>query len=429
MEAVAAIVAAPSRPAVGRIVVASLVGLAAFVFFAFLSAPAMSWVNADHDVADTLWSTRVFGLQHPTGAPLYTLLGWLVSRGSPTWDEQAHRLAVALSAFPAAIIAAILSYRTRGILAAMLLMASGVFLSQAIVPKYYPLVALFVLLQWLTKRTPWFWPVSLAGIAVHHIPGMAFLFLVVWRWRHGESVWPTPLVLLGTLGVYWSYWRFAAQPPTLVGWKDVDFLRYMGGQRFLFMGLSPYPFGPFMARLRDAALMIPASLGLGLLLLRWSSDRWLLALAGLLALHYLTELDPHTYTYLTPAIVLAILAACEADLPWDAIPVRILAAMVAGGMMLWNVSHYDIGRNLDPSPTVAQQVYAQFAALPDGSIVDSKWVGPWDFMPFLFNGRIITRLDDDPRRAELIPTVCATEMDMDRLWAHFVPRLLNAACD
>ena len=75
-----------------------LVGLAAFVYFAWMATPDLTFANADQDLADTLWSTRVFGLQHPSGSPLYTTLGWLVTRGVTDWGVQAHLLAVELAA-------------------------------------------------------------------------------------------------------------------------------------------------------------------------------------------------------------------------------------------------------------------------------------------------------------------------------------------
>ena len=71
-----------------------IVGLAAFAYFAWLATPGLTFVGVDHDISDTLWAGKVWGLQHPTGSPVYTSVSWVVARFTPTWDAEAHWLEI-----------------------------------------------------------------------------------------------------------------------------------------------------------------------------------------------------------------------------------------------------------------------------------------------------------------------------------------------
>ncbi|MFH0778491.1 MAG: DUF2723 domain-containing protein [Candidatus Eisenbacteria bacterium] len=129
------------------IVVLSLV----VIVYVHTSALSVSWKNFSEDSGDLLAASYILGIPHPTGYPVYVLLGrlfTLVMPGSP-----AFRVAL-LSIFPAAL-AALLLFRaitklvegTEGLFAGLLgslsLAFSLHFWSQAVVAEVYSLHAFF----------------------------------------------------------------------------------------------------------------------------------------------------------------------------------------------------------------------------------------------------------------------------------------------
>ncbi len=226
---------APARGVVGvlraglwarrDLAVAAALALAAFALYASTLLPGVG----GGDTAEFQRVGPTLGLAHPSGYPLYTLLGWLWSQlplgGTPAW--RMNLLSAALAAL--ALVALYACGRALGQRppaaagAAAALGASLTFWSQATVAEVYALALLLqallflALLCWRAGRLP-LWPAALAvGLALAHhltvallLPGTA-LFLLLARGERRAAAPPlarpvprllTPLCLLLPLLLY-----------------------------------------------------------------------------------------------------------------------------------------------------------------------------------------------------------------------------------
>lgn len=358
-----------------------LIFLASFAYFTFLSAVDISWVHGDHDVGDTVWATHVWGLAHPQGAPLYVTLGYFLTGWQEDIAHRAQTLAVFLSALPSAIIACILYAKTKNLIAPVLFCASMIVVAQSTVPKYYPLVSLLILLQWLNKDSSKAFSVwSFFGLILHHLNVFAWFYLLVYRATHKLSWKKELLIMLPAAAVYYGYWAFSERPPSEVGWSESTFRGYLGGQGFLLMGLSVLYPGEVWRRLQDVFWIGLPSIGMGLLMLPFLKDRWLLGLAGIFSVHYALNLDPHTYTYLMPAMTLLFLGLGQ--LQWPAYPKK-AALVVSAVLIVWNGLMMDIGRTLDPEPTAARHFLEELKTIPKESTIYVGDAGWFDLTGFL----------------------------------------------
>ena len=149
------------------------------------------------DTAELQWVVPTLGLAHPTGYPLYTILGWLWCQlplgGTPAWRTNLF------SAFAAALAIGTVYQAARAIgqarlvaaAAALALATSLTFWSQATIAEVYGLAALLqallilALLRWRAGVWP-LWPIGLLvglGLAHHRsvvlmLPGaLAFMLI------------------------------------------------------------------------------------------------------------------------------------------------------------------------------------------------------------------------------------------------------------
>ena len=154
------------------------------------------------DTAEFQRVAPTLGVPHPTGYPLYTMLGWLWSRlplgGTPAWRMNLFSASMAALAVGVLFLAARALGQARVVAAAvaLTLAVSFTFWSQATIAEVYALAALIqallilALLRWRRGRNPDVgrgWPLWVAGLLLglglaHHrtiilmIPG-AVLFL------------------------------------------------------------------------------------------------------------------------------------------------------------------------------------------------------------------------------------------------------------
>jgi hypothetical protein len=155
------------------------------------------------DTAEFQRVLPTLGVAHPTGYPLYTILGWLWSwlpLGTPAWRTSLFSAFTAALAVAALYVVARALGQARGVAAAaaLALACSRTFWSQATVAEVYALAALIqallllALLRWRAGR----WPLWLAGLMIglglaHHrtivlmIPG-ALLFVLISHGEHSE---------------------------------------------------------------------------------------------------------------------------------------------------------------------------------------------------------------------------------------------------
>lgn len=166
-----------------------LLALAALALYGATLAPSVATVFDDSLEFQVVLPT--LGIAHPTGYPLYTLLGWVWSRGLPVGDL-AYRVNL-LSALAAALTVGLLYLLARRLdaarwaaaLAAALFAISPVWWSQATVAEVYTLHGLFVALILLLTLLHHPRAVALAcGLALTHhrtalllLPGAAIALL------------------------------------------------------------------------------------------------------------------------------------------------------------------------------------------------------------------------------------------------------------
>ena len=152
------------------------------------------------DTAEFQRVAPTLGVAHPTGYPLYTMLGWLWSwlplGGTPAWRMNLFSACTAALAVGALFLAARALGQSRLVaaMAALTLAVSSTFWSQATIAEVYALAALIqallilALLRWRQGR----WPLWVAGLLLglglaHHrtiilmIPGA----LVFWGLEAG----------------------------------------------------------------------------------------------------------------------------------------------------------------------------------------------------------------------------------------------------
>ena len=253
---------------------------------------------------------------HPTGYPLYTLLGWLWSwlpLGTVAWRISLFSAAAAALAVGALFGVARASGQSAPVAAgaALALAASRTFWSQATIAEVYALAALIqallllALLRWRAGRWPLWAAGLLAGLGLAHhrtiilmFPGaLAFVLLALWQGRAGpRPLWRELALAVGALvagALLYLYLPLRA-PAWLDSWRTL--LRVIAGSDALgvWLGVNE-PWRVAAEHLRElwARLILPqfsplgvalAALGLARLARR---DR---ALAALLALGYLVTL-------------------------------------------------------------------------------------------------------------------------------------------
>ena len=330
--------------------------LVSFAYLAFMAAPDVTWINTDSDAGTYLWSTKNLGLSHPTGAPLYNIVGHFLTLGTDDIATRAYILSL-LSAFTSALTAMILWLETRKFIAPAIFLAVGLVVSQStIIETYGPITLTMVLLYyWRDKR--WLFLVAgIAAIGLHHLAGLALLPLVVYRRK-----WSDLLLLTGAL--WYSYFWLAVRPAE-VFWAHSPFMKYFFSQNFLLGGLDPSEDG--WLRIQDFTLMFFGGLGITALLLPKVKDKLLWILIAGPFLYYATNLAPQTYVYAMPGF--AFIAIAVSKIKMGRMWRQALAVQVAV-LLLFNLGHYDIGRNLDPSPTSARAYLQDLENLPKGSVV------------------------------------------------------------
>jgi hypothetical protein len=172
------------------------VGLVALALYLATLLPGIG----SGDTAEFQRVAPTLGVAHPTGYPLYTMLGWLWSLlplgGTPAWRMNLFSASTAALAVGTLFLAARALGQSRAIAAAaaLALATSLTFWSQATIAEVYALAALLqallllALLRWRQGRWP-FWVAGLAlglGLAHHRtiilmIPGA----LVFWGLEAG----------------------------------------------------------------------------------------------------------------------------------------------------------------------------------------------------------------------------------------------------
>lgn len=198
--------------------IAVALGALAFALYARTAAPSVATVFDDSLELQVV--TYTLGIAHPTGYPLYTLLGWLVTRAP--WGEPAFRVNLLSGIFAAVAVSAVYGlcrqlwcHRLAAITGAVALALSPVFWSQATIAEVYTLHAAFLaVVLWAALRTgavqedvgqAWRRARLLAlvyglSLAHHRMSWLLAPVLVAYLWRvFGRSLSPRRWLTLGLL--------------------------------------------------------------------------------------------------------------------------------------------------------------------------------------------------------------------------------------
>ncbi|MCJ7761443.1 DUF2723 domain-containing protein, partial [Candidatus Bathyarchaeota archaeon] len=132
------------RTATCLVIVAVAIG-----YYAILAAKQWTWMFVSGDSGDWLASSTIWMTPQPFGSPLYVMLGQFLNLFP---GDLVIKMTMMLSVLPAAITVAVvyLIVRARGhgqklaLLGSGILLACGIFLSQATVLEEYTLASMFV---------------------------------------------------------------------------------------------------------------------------------------------------------------------------------------------------------------------------------------------------------------------------------------------
>lgn len=338
-----------------------LVAVLSTAYFVYLAAPDVTWINTDADAGIYLWSTKNLGLSHPTGAPIYNMVGHVLTLGAQTLQAQAHILSL-FSALAAAATSTILYLITRRFVAPIVFMASGLVVSQAYIIETYSLTTLLMVLLYYTKDKKWSYrTIGIISVGVHHLAGLALLPISFYRWKkYGIIDWQ-----ILPMGAFWYiYYIFAIRPDA--AWSKVSWSSYFFSQGFLTGGIDP---SVLLERGAEAVAVIVGSFSiLVIVVLLKSKDALLNWLILLPVLYYVTNLAPQTYVYTMPTFAFGAIAIARLEIG----PIlRPLVYTSLATLLIFNLLFSDIGspNSVDPSPTTARQYIEQLEALPEGSVV------------------------------------------------------------
>lgn len=359
--------------------VSGLIFLLALAYFASMLPRDITWVSVGSDSPDYLIASKYFRIAHPTGEPLYTLLGAAWLRIIP-WGSEWWRFSLMSAVFSAGT-AALLYAATRRIVAPLAYLASGVVVSQSSIIELYAPVTFFIVLGWWLHeqghRAAGYAVIGL-GLAVHHLAGFMWIGLIAKDYIEHKPL-RTALWSI-VVGLPWYLYIPLVNRPPFISISGTDiwaYKRFFLAQGGLLGGLAIMTerfavSEDFRERVWDLTRIVLA-LGPGLIALvlavRGAIPRkamLLPVLIGVITLYWFTDLDPRTYTYMmVPMALTVVLVGRLSAYPQITRAVTVFCA----GMMVVNLFLYDIGgRWTDPNHS-AEAFRAELRALPEGSVV------------------------------------------------------------
>ncbi|MGD9892909.1 MAG: DUF2723 domain-containing protein [Dehalococcoidia bacterium] len=242
-------------PIAGAVAGAVVVSL---VLYLVTMPPTITWWFGGSDSGELISAAEAFGIAHPTGYPLFVLLGFLATR-IPAGDiaERVNAMNAVIGALGAGGIVLTVVTLTDGrdarlvfrlavaVAAALAVATSGLYWSQAIIGEVYILQAALsalVLLVWARPRVHPLLRGAAHGLALtNHLTAIIFLAAALatvarpWRpLRRTAALWFAAGVL-APLGLYLVLPIRAAQDP-VAAWSDLgsvgEFLSHVTGQQY-----------------------------------------------------------------------------------------------------------------------------------------------------------------------------------------------------
>ena len=321
------------------------------------------------------------------GSPLYVFLGHFLNLFP---GDLALKMALVLSSLPAAItvvmvylIASKITNRTAlSIIASVIVLGCGIFLTQSTVLEEYALATLFLTVAfWFYLNGSWKLTALFLGLgtAVHFIiVPVAILWLIVERSRWRQMMKPLGVyILVGLVPyLYIPILMMLQAPPVTAGYFSWDSIsRYFTDTGGIVIGtISIYD---FPLRIGHYLQLLVTCFGLALAPLAYyfwkhrhgyNRIMWIIiATVGFFTWYYVTSLDPVTwtfYTLATPFIAIGVVIALNHLKRTHLVAVGLVAVMlmVSNGVFL-NGAYL---AKIDPEP---REYVEELRELPDGSAV------------------------------------------------------------
>ncbi len=356
-------------------VVLGLIFVSSLLYLLTMTATQSTWINADHDGNNYVMGAKYLVLTHPTGAPLFNLINWVLIR-LPLLETDYFRLAL-WSAVASAGTATLLFHMTKRILAPGIFLAAGVVVSQSTIVETYALITFVMLLAYYLRTKGHFRASYILlglGLAIHHLPLWQAIIFLADDYLRKNSLKNFFWIFVAL--PFYAYIPLANREPYL--WTNGEsvraYLDYFGAQSGLIMGLAVVPSANLLMRISDISILFITGFGAALPILflatlsGFKKKQWVLPiLVWTFALYYFTMVTGTAYIYILPTMAFGVLLI--ARYPIGGV-VRAVVVIFLGFTMLWNLNHYDIGNNLDAELS-ATNFYEQVIQLPDNSVVYS----------------------------------------------------------
>jgi len=360
-----------------------IIALTSFAYYALLSSKTLTIVFAGEDAAGWLANGNWWMVAQPMGSPLYVFAQHLVAILP---GNQVILATILLSCLPSAISTGLVyscTYKLTekkkfGVIAALALMASAIFLSQSTIIEEYALAGMFVTLAvWFKingkEKSVWL-ALGLASAVHFLIAIVSLIWFIVDAKEYRRNLRALPIYLAcGALPYSYVFILMAMDTPrTAAGSLDWQSLGeyFMGPAGRITGAISIYDFG---GRLRDAGIILLTALGIGLIplavgLKKGFAHKWLIFCPVVfLLVFWLTSFDRNNWTFLTMCMpIVAIFIG------WGLSRMKRshIAYVTIGTCVLLVTNSFMFNSNmLAQEYPVAQQTMNEIIKLPDRSVV------------------------------------------------------------
>lgn len=362
-----------------------LIFLGAFIPLVICCTPDFTWANTDADAFTYYSAAKYFDISHPTGAPLFNLINYLIIRfplGSEFWR-------LAMVSVIASSITCVLLFRIckklgldnkKSLIAPAIFITSGIVVSQSTIVETYALATMLMVLIYylhICKKNVIKYLVAGVALAIHPTTIFVTIPLLISDWWNSGKDLKLSARNIGCLLVgapFYAYIFFANDAPYvwIAGYEVKDYLRYFMGQTGMIGGLSVIPTDPLIRRLQDSALILLGNLTIAIPFIILSiknrikaRDFLLVTLFVVPIVYYFTNISDLTYVYIMPSVAFAaILVALRITEKFYKVFTCVLASLA-----LFNVICYNINDGMLDKNMTAKAFYDSLETIPPNSLV------------------------------------------------------------
>jgi hypothetical protein len=358
--------------------------LISLAYYVGLCAKSWTWIFVSGDSGDWLASSIWWFVPQPLGSPLFLFLGHLLNLFP---GDLVLKETILLSCLPAALTVTLIYLITThlaswkyGIIAALMTLGTGIFLTQSTVIEEYALATMFlVLAYWLYLRNAQKLILVALGCAtaIHVVvlPITLFWFYIErkeWKsWLKLSWIYIlfgiSPYLLVPVL-------MWLESPPLITGyWSFANLKEYVFNTAGIIVGqISIFDFP--LRFLRYCTYLL-SGLGLGLIGLLWATHKpiprhitVLIMIIAFTSWYYLTNLDPSTWTYLVYTVPFIAVLACL-GLASTPKPILIRLAVVSSIVLIGLNSFWLNADLLTRQEPLATEYKQSLEAMPANSVV------------------------------------------------------------